>query len=92
MVESYHWHLDVTFKEDANHTRNKHISYNLNIMRKLALNLLKLLSVHLLRKRALRASAFLPIRDVGKKHVSLVKKRFMICCEPHKYFGQIMQL
>ena len=73
MVESYHWHLDVTFKEDANHTRNKHISYNLNIMRKLALNLLKLL-------------------DVGKKHVSLVKKRFMICCEPHKYFGQILQL
>jgi predicted transposase YbfD/YdcC len=73
MVESYHWQLDVTFKEDANHTRNKHISYNLNIMRKLALNLLKLL-------------------DVGKKHVTLVKKRFMICCNPLKYFGQILSL
>jgi len=73
MVESYHWHLDVTFKEDANHTQDKHLSYNLNIMRKLALNLLKLL-------------------DIGKKKVSLAKKRFMICCEPHKYFGQILQL
>ena len=73
MVESYHWQLDVTFREDANHTRNKHIAYNLNIMRKLALNLLKLL-------------------DVGKKHVTLVKKRFMICCNPMKYFGQILSL
>jgi len=73
MVESYHRQLDVTFREDANHTRNKHISYNLNIMRKLALNLLKLL-------------------DVGKKHVTLTKKRFMICCNPMKYFGQILEL
>jgi len=73
MVESYHWQLDVTFREDANRTRNKHISYNLNIMRKLALNLLKLL-------------------DVGKKHVSLVKKRFMICCNPLKYFSQVLCL
>lgn len=45
MVESYHWQLDVTFREDANHIRNKHISYNLNIMRKLALNLFKLLDI-----------------------------------------------
>lgn len=73
MVESYHWQLDVTFREDANHTRNKHIAYNLNIMRKLALNLLKLL-------------------DVGKKHVTLAKKRFMICCNPMKYFSQILEL
>ena len=73
MVESYHWQLDVTFREDANHTRNKHISYNLNIMRKLALNLLKLL-------------------DAGKKHITLVKKRFMICCNPLKYFNQILCL
>ncbi|MDR0326071.1 MAG: ISAs1 family transposase [Oscillospiraceae bacterium] len=45
MVESYHWHLDVTFREDADHTLNKHVAYNLNIMRKLALNILKLLDV-----------------------------------------------
>jgi len=45
MVESYHWHLDVTFREDADHTLNKHVAYNLNIMRKLALNVLKLIDV-----------------------------------------------
>lgn len=45
MVESYHWHLDVTFREDGNHTLEKQASYNLNIMRKLALNILKLIEV-----------------------------------------------
>jgi len=34
MVESYHWHLDVTFREDANQTLNKHAMYNLNIVSK----------------------------------------------------------
>jgi len=42
MVESYHWHLDVTFREDDNHTLEKHAAYNLNILRKLALNVLKI--------------------------------------------------
>ena len=73
MAESYHWHLDVTFREDSNHTLDKHIAYNLNIMRKLALNMLKLL-------------------DVGRKNVSLSKKRFMICCNPRKYFNQLLEL
>ncbi len=45
IVESYHWHLDVTFREDGNHTLEKQASYNLNIIRKLALNMLKLLEV-----------------------------------------------
>ena len=45
MVESYHWHLDVTFREDGNHTIEKQAAYNLNIMRKLSLNLLKLIEV-----------------------------------------------
>lgn len=45
MVESYHWHLDVTFREDGNHTLEKQASYHLNIIRKLALNVLKLLEV-----------------------------------------------
>ena len=73
MVESYHWHLDVTFREDADHTLNKHVAYNLNIMRKLALNLLKLI-------------------DVGRNNTSLNRKRFMICCNPKKYFNQILQV
>ena len=72
MIESYHWQLDVTFREDADPTLNKHVAYNLNIMRKLALNLLKLI-------------------DVRRKNVSLNKKRFMICCNPKKYFAQILE-
>jgi len=45
MVESYHWHLDVTFREDDNHTLEKQAALNLNIMRKLAINTLKLLEI-----------------------------------------------
>ena len=41
-VESYHWHLDVTFREDDNHTIEKQAAFNQNILRKLALNVLKL--------------------------------------------------
>jgi predicted transposase YbfD/YdcC len=42
MVESYHWHLDVTFREDDNRTAEKQAAFNMNIMRKLALNVLKI--------------------------------------------------
>ena len=42
MVESHHWHLDVTFKEDANYTAEKQAAVNLNILKKLALSVLKL--------------------------------------------------
>ena len=45
MVESYHWHLDVTFREDANRTLEKQAAFNLNIMRKLAINVLKVVEV-----------------------------------------------
>ena len=45
MVESYHWHLDVTFREDANHTLDKAAAYNLNIIKKMAINTLKLIDV-----------------------------------------------
>jgi len=45
MVESYHWHLDVTFREDANHTIDKDAAYNLNIVKKIAINTLKLFDV-----------------------------------------------
>jgi predicted transposase YbfD/YdcC len=41
MVESQHWHLDVTFREDGNHTLDKQAAFNQNIMRKLALSVLK---------------------------------------------------
>ena len=42
MVESVHWHLDVTFREDSNRTLEKQAAFNLNIIRKLALNVLKI--------------------------------------------------
>ena len=45
MVKSYHWHLDVTFREDANQTIEKNSAFNLNIMKKMALNTLKLIDV-----------------------------------------------
>ena len=45
MVENDHWHLDVTFCEDGDLTLEKKASYNLNIMRKLLLNVLKLVEV-----------------------------------------------
>ncbi len=38
-----HWQLDYVFKEDANLTMNKQAQANLNILRKLCLNLLKLI-------------------------------------------------
>jgi len=45
MVESTHWHLDVTFHEDADRTVDKVVACNLNILRKLALNILRLVDV-----------------------------------------------
>ena len=45
MVESYHWHLDVTFREDDNRTLEKQAAFNLNIMKKLAINILKVIDV-----------------------------------------------
>jgi predicted transposase YbfD/YdcC len=71
MVESYHWHLDVTFREDANKTLNKHIAFNLNIVRKLALNILKLF-------------------DVGRKRISITKKRYTFSCNPTKYLRKLL--
>jgi hypothetical protein len=49
MVESYHWHLDVTFREDGNHTLEKAAAYNLNILKKMAINTLRLVDVGIAR-------------------------------------------
>jgi len=49
-VESMHWHLDVTFKEDANKTIEEQAALNLNILRKFALAILK--TVDIGKKRA----------------------------------------
>lgn len=44
-VESMHWHLDVTFHEDANTTLDKQAAQNLNIIRKWSLSILKLIEI-----------------------------------------------
>lgn len=42
VVESFHWHLDVIFREDANQTLEKRAAYNMNIINKIALSALKI--------------------------------------------------
>ena len=44
-VEVMHWHLDVTFREDANHTIDKLSAQNLNIIRKFCLSILKMVEI-----------------------------------------------
>lgn len=65
MVESYHWHLDVTFREDANHTVEKYAAYNLNIIRKIAINTLKLVDVGM-KKVSLSKKRYIISMDFGR--------------------------
>lgn len=52
-----HWHLDVTFNEDANRSRKGNAPQNLNILRKVALQRIRRMSDKLsLKKRRFRAS------------------------------------
>lgn len=59
-VEIMHWHLDVTFKEDANTTLDKIAAQNLNIINKWCLSILKLFQIGnkriSLRKKRFRIS------------------------------------
>jgi len=50
---SLHWVLDVAFREDDNRTRAGHSAENLALVRKLALNLLRLEPT---RKHGIKAS------------------------------------
>jgi len=45
MIESHHHHLDVTFREDANKTLEKQAAFNMSIIRRLALNVLKIFDI-----------------------------------------------
>ncbi len=52
-----HWHLDVTFNEDANRSRSGNAPQNLNIIRKIALHRISRMNDKLsLKKRRFRAS------------------------------------
>lgn len=66
-VESMHWHLDVTFKEDANTTLDKQSAQNLNIIRKWSLSILKLLEIRG-KKMSLKRKRF---------NISLCPMRFL---------------
>lgn len=56
-VEIMHWHLDVTFKEDANTTKDKIAAQNLNIINKWCLSILKLFQIGK-KKRSLKKKRF----------------------------------
>ena len=56
-VESMHWHVDVTFMEDANTTLDKLSAQNLNIIRKWTLSILKLLEINS-KKMSLKRKRF----------------------------------
>jgi predicted transposase YbfD/YdcC len=64
MIESEHWHLDVTFGEDANRTLDEFVAFNLNILRKLALNFLRLVDVG--KKQSLRKKRYIISFDLSK--------------------------
>ena len=50
-IESMHWHLDVTFREDANETIDKIAAQNHNIIRKWCLSILKMVELSSKMKR-----------------------------------------
>ena len=50
-IESMHWQLDVTFKEDANTTIDKTAAQNQNIIRKWCLSILKMAELSTRNKR-----------------------------------------
>jgi len=70
MVESLHWHLDVTFREDDNHTIEKQAAFNLNIMRKLALSVLKIFEARG-KTMSLRKKRFM-IGTNPEKHLEII--------------------
>jgi len=103
MVESYHWHLDVTFREDGNHTIEKQAAYNLNIMRKLSMNwhldvTFREDGNHTLEKQAAYnmnimrklSMNILKLIEVGSRPLSLKKKRYAIGTNPEKHLEQII--
>lgn len=57
-VESMHWSLDVTFREDANRTRTGQASQNLALLKRMAMNMVKK-DQERYPKRSLRSRRFL---------------------------------
>lgn len=64
-VEVMHWHLDVTFREDANQTIDKNAAQNLNILRKICLSILKTVEIFK-PKLSMKKKRFVIAQDVEK--------------------------
>ena len=65
MVESFHWRLDVTFREDANRTLDKAAACNLNILRKMAINTLRLVDV-VIAKISIKGKHYMICSNFGR--------------------------
>ena len=57
-VESMHWLLDVHFEEDYCRVENKNVQQNLNMLRKLAINIIKQYKERSESKRAISKIMF----------------------------------
>lgn len=62
-IESAHWSLDVTFREDANRTRKGNAPENLALLKRLALNMVKK-DTERYAKRSLKAKRFTASLDM----------------------------
>ena len=63
-IESYHWILNMTFREDTSRTLNKNVARNLNILRKLAISILEELPFR--KKFSRRIKRYIISLDVRK--------------------------
>ena len=74
-----HWHLDVTFKEDRNLTSEKTAQKNLNILRKLGLNILKMAQpLYKLSLKNIRLQLCMNFEDEFYKILTLLDKEKII--------------
>ena len=64
-VEVMHWHLDVTFREDANQTIDKLSAQNMNIIRKFCLSILKMVEIFK-PKLSMKKKRFVIAQDAEK--------------------------
>ncbi len=72
-IESMHWQLDVTFREDANSTLDKQAAQNLNIIRKWSLSILKLVEI-MKPKLSLKKKRYV----IGLKPIEYIEQILML--------------
>ena len=63
-IESYHWILNMTFREDTSRTLDKNVARNLNILRKLAILILEELPFR--KKFSRRIKRYIILLDVRR--------------------------